>query len=141
MISKRKRFIIDTSVLLYDKKSIHSFPGNDIILPLQVIDEIDKFKEKKTRQRKTEKVDLSSVPEKILRINDYVTEARLHNVISKIGIIKREDFSKLMKNFCADVIKDYQKDEEVDEKELNVANQILQKEAIKLVKEYMSKNV
>lgn len=46
MISKRKRFIIDTSVLLYDKKSIHSFPGNDIILPLQVIDEIDKFKEK-----------------------------------------------------------------------------------------------
>ena len=46
MISKRKRFIIDSSVLLYDKKSIHSFPGNDIILPLQVIDEIDKFKEK-----------------------------------------------------------------------------------------------
>ena len=46
MTSKRKRFIIDTSVLLYDKKSIHSFPGNDIILPLQVIDEIDKFKEK-----------------------------------------------------------------------------------------------
>jgi len=33
-------------VLLYDKKSIHSFPGNDVILPLQVIDEIDKFKEK-----------------------------------------------------------------------------------------------
>ena len=42
----RKRFVIDTSVLLYDKKSIHSFPGNDVILPLQVIDEIDRFKEK-----------------------------------------------------------------------------------------------
>ncbi len=45
-MEKRKRFVIDTSVLLYDKKSIHSFPGNDVILPLQVIDEIDKFKEK-----------------------------------------------------------------------------------------------
>jgi len=42
----RKRFILDTSVLLYDKTSIHSFPGNDVILPLQVIDEIDRFKEK-----------------------------------------------------------------------------------------------
>jgi PhoH-like ATPase len=42
----RKRFVLDTSVLLYDKAAIHSFPGNDVILPLQVIDEIDKFKEK-----------------------------------------------------------------------------------------------
>jgi PhoH-like ATPase len=42
----RKRFVLDTSVLLYDKTAIHSFPGNDVILPLQVMDEIDKFKEK-----------------------------------------------------------------------------------------------
>tara|TARA_Y100001970_G_C14255537_1_gene875085 strand:+ start:5957 stop:7261 length:1305 start_codon:yes stop_codon:yes gene_type:complete len=41
----RKRFIIDTSVLLYDKVAIHSFPGNDVILPLQVIDELDRKKE------------------------------------------------------------------------------------------------
>lgn len=46
MRENRKKFVIDTSVLLYDKKAIHSFPGNDVILPLQVIDEIDKFKEK-----------------------------------------------------------------------------------------------
>ena len=45
MDNLRKRFILDTSVLLYDKTAIHSFPGNDVILPLQVIDEIDKFKE------------------------------------------------------------------------------------------------
>jgi PhoH-like ATPase len=44
--NKRKRFILDTSVLLYDKTAIHSFPGNDVILPLQVMDEIDRFKEK-----------------------------------------------------------------------------------------------
>jgi len=43
----RKTFIIDTSVLLYDKCSIHSFPDNDVVIPLIVLDELDRFKEKK----------------------------------------------------------------------------------------------
>jgi len=43
----RKIFILDTSVLLYDKCSIHSFPDNDVILPIVVLDELDRFKEKK----------------------------------------------------------------------------------------------
>jgi PhoH-like ATPase len=45
-MSNRKLLLIDTSVLLYDKESIHSFPGNDVILPLIVLDEIDRFKDK-----------------------------------------------------------------------------------------------
>mgnify|MGYP003633684931 FL=1 len=45
--TKRKIFVIDTSVLLYDKKSIHSFPGNDVIIPLIVLDELDRFKDKR----------------------------------------------------------------------------------------------
>jgi len=45
-MSKRKQLVLDTSVLLYDKESIHSFPGNDVILPLMVLDELDRFKEK-----------------------------------------------------------------------------------------------
>ena len=43
---KRKTFIIDTSVMLYDKCSIHSLPGNDVIIPIVVLDELDRFKEK-----------------------------------------------------------------------------------------------
>lgn len=42
----RKTFILDTSVLLYDAAAIHSFPGNDIVLPLVVLEELDKFKER-----------------------------------------------------------------------------------------------
>jgi PhoH-like ATPase len=42
----RKALVVDTSVLLYDKCSIHSFPGNDVIIPLVVLDELDKFKDK-----------------------------------------------------------------------------------------------
>lgn len=42
----RKILIVDTSVLLYDKESIHSFSGNDVVIPLVVLDELDRFKEK-----------------------------------------------------------------------------------------------
>ena len=42
----RKNFILDTSVLLYDKCSITSFPNNNIIIPLVVLDELDRFKDK-----------------------------------------------------------------------------------------------
>lgn len=44
--NNRKLFVVDTNVLLYDKSSIHSFPGNDVILPIVVLDELDKFKDK-----------------------------------------------------------------------------------------------
>jgi PhoH-like ATPase len=43
----RKLFVIDTSVLLYDRTSIHSFPGNDLLIPLVVLDELDRFKDRK----------------------------------------------------------------------------------------------
>lgn len=39
-----KIFVIDTSVLLYDKHCIEKLHGNDIIIPLVVLEEIDKFK-------------------------------------------------------------------------------------------------
>jgi PhoH-like ATPase len=42
----RKCFVVDTSVLLYDKNSIHIFGNNDLIIPLVVLDEVDRFKEK-----------------------------------------------------------------------------------------------
>ena len=45
-MKNRKILILDTSVLLYDKNAIHSFPGNDIVLPLEVLDELDHFKDK-----------------------------------------------------------------------------------------------
>jgi len=45
-VGQRKTFIVDTSVLLYDRSSIHSFPGNDFVIPLSVLDELDRFKGK-----------------------------------------------------------------------------------------------
>jgi PhoH-like ATPase len=42
----RKVFIIDTSVLLYDKDSITSFPNSEVVIPLVVLDELDRFKDR-----------------------------------------------------------------------------------------------
>ena len=33
--------------MLYDKCSIHSFPDNDVLIPLIALDELDRFKDKK----------------------------------------------------------------------------------------------
>jgi len=39
-----KKFVLDTSVLLYSANSLHAFGKNDVILPYAVLDELDKFK-------------------------------------------------------------------------------------------------
>ncbi len=40
----KKIYVLDTSVILYDHKSIKSFEENDIAIPLQVLEELDNFK-------------------------------------------------------------------------------------------------
>ena len=45
-MGNRKILVVDTSVLLYDMQSVHAFPGNDVVLPLVVLDELDRFKDK-----------------------------------------------------------------------------------------------
>jgi PhoH-like ATPase len=39
-----KKFILDTSVLLYHEDSIHGFPEQEVILPIEVLEELDTFK-------------------------------------------------------------------------------------------------
>ncbi len=40
----KKHFILDTNVLLHDPLAIHAFSDNAVIIPIYVIEEIDKFK-------------------------------------------------------------------------------------------------
>ncbi|MGC9353754.1 MAG: PhoH family protein [Mariniphaga sp.] len=42
--SKSKIFILDTNVILHDHTCIYQFQDNDIILPITVLEELDKFK-------------------------------------------------------------------------------------------------
>ena len=40
----KKLFIIDTNVILHDYKCIYNFEENDVIIPIVVLEELDKFK-------------------------------------------------------------------------------------------------
>ncbi|WP_075591144.1 PhoH family protein [Labilibacter marinus] len=44
MAKKKKVFILDTNVVLHDHKCIYNFENNDVILPIVVLEELDKFK-------------------------------------------------------------------------------------------------
>ncbi|HMK73638.1 MAG TPA: PhoH family protein [Myxococcaceae bacterium] len=40
----RKNFILDTNVLLHDPRSFFTFEDNNVVIPIYVIEEVDKFK-------------------------------------------------------------------------------------------------
>jgi PhoH-like ATPase len=40
----RKNFILDTNVLLYDPRSLEQFGDNNVIVPIEVVEELDGFK-------------------------------------------------------------------------------------------------
>ena len=41
---KVKTFVLDTNVLLHSALSIESFSDNDVVIPMAVVEELDKFK-------------------------------------------------------------------------------------------------
>src|SRR5213080_4503529 len=44
----KKNYILDTNVLLHDPDSLLSFEENNVLLPIEVIEEIDRFKREST---------------------------------------------------------------------------------------------
>ena len=41
---KPKIFVLDTNIILHDHKAIRKFQDNDLVIPIAVIEELDKFK-------------------------------------------------------------------------------------------------
>ena len=44
MPRKKKTFVVDTNVLLYDHTAIYNFEEHDVVIPIVVLEELDKFK-------------------------------------------------------------------------------------------------
>lgn len=40
----KKVFVLDTNVLLHDPNALMQFEDNDVVLPITVIEELDRFK-------------------------------------------------------------------------------------------------
>jgi PhoH-like ATPase len=43
-VGAKKIFVLDTNVLLFDAQAIYKFNDNDVVIPISVIEEIDRFK-------------------------------------------------------------------------------------------------
>lgn len=43
-MNDKKIFILDTNVLLHDYKSMYTFENNDVLIPITVLEELDRFK-------------------------------------------------------------------------------------------------
>ena len=41
---KKKIFVLDTSVIIFDHKSIMNFAEHDVVIPITVLEELDTFK-------------------------------------------------------------------------------------------------
>ena len=39
-----KNFVLDTNVLIHNPQSLYSFADNNVIIPITVIEELDRFK-------------------------------------------------------------------------------------------------
>ena len=104
---KPKIFVLDTNIILHDYKAIRKFKDNDIVIPVAVIEELDKFKKGNDQ--------LAYNARGFMRDIDRMTEGRLfgeHGVpIAKgLGNIKIEPnhpFPEGMKDMFFDDIPDH----------------------------------
>lgn len=85
--------VVDTSVLLYDKNSIFNFGSNDVYIPLIVLEELDRFKDKS-----------GILGENARYINRLLDNLRKEGSLNKGCYIKEKDVKvRVWSDFCEDV--------------------------------------
>ncbi len=109
MLSKTKKskiFILDTNVILHDHTCIYQFQDNDIILPITVLEELDKFK------RGNDLINFQA--REFTRLLDEIVGDELFNGGKPLGIGKGKlrietgkPFSEIMKSSFREDIPDH----------------------------------
>ena len=104
---KPKIFVLDTNIILHDYRSIRKFQDNNIVIPIAVIEELDKFKKGNDA--------LSFNARGFMREIDRLTDGKLFGkdgvpIGSRLGKIKIEPnhpFADEFKDFFMDDIPDH----------------------------------
>ncbi len=75
-MAERQSLVIDTNVLLHDPTSLEEFPGQDLIVPVTVLEELDKLKKQRD--------DLGSNARMVIRYLDSLKDkpGNLHEGVS-----------------------------------------------------------
>ena len=77
-----KIFILDTNVILHDHTCIYQFEDNDIIIPITVLEELDKFK-------KVSWFDKSELPKNVSQTTEHlVSKYFSHEFFSEENILR-----------------------------------------------------
>lgn len=109
---KKKMFVLDTNVILHDPFCIYQFSGNDIILPITVIEELDHFK------KGNETINYHA--REFARSLDSFTEDEPFDEGINIGTNHGRIFIKLEKDFHKDLKQSFSS-EKHDDRILNIA--------------------
>lgn len=88
----KKTFILDTNVLLSDAECLRSFQNNDIVLPLIVVEELDRFKDKQDDVGKNAREISRQLIEFVKENkNDVKTGILLGKKLGKLKILNQKD--------------------------------------------------
>jgi PhoH-like ATPase len=68
----KKIFVLDTNVLLHDPRAVFAFGDNEVVIPIQVIEEIDTFKK-----------DLSELGRNARHVTRHLDELRMEGAITE----------------------------------------------------------
>ena len=104
---KPKIFVLDTNIILHDYKSIRKFQDNNVVIPIAVIEELDKFKKGNDA--------LSFNARGFMREIDRLTDGKLFGRdgvpigprLGKIKIEPNHPFAEEFKDFFMDDIPDH----------------------------------
>lgn len=89
----KKTIVIDTSILLYDKNSIFNFDENDILIPMIVVEELDR-----------KKASPGLVGENARFINRFLDNLREKGDLSKGVEFKENAYLKITRDYDKDIL-------------------------------------
>lgn len=105
IMEEKKIYVLDTSVLLHDPRTLFSFKENEVVLPLVVLDEVDKFKKGSEEVNRNARLVIKSI-DRLRGKGDFENGFPLENEgLLKIAVISNykkylpEGFSQIRDNY------------------------------------------
>jgi PhoH-like ATPase len=120
----RKTFIIDTNVLLHDPDAISKFIGNDVIIPLVVIEELDRMKRQSD--------ELGKNARSVIRFIDALKQKKMGDLHSGIQIEGEILFKILIESHYQE-IKDFPLSVDKSDNKILYSAYVMQKQGKKVV--------
>ena len=106
MTKLKKIFVLDTNVILHDFNSIYNFEENDVIIPITVLEELDKFK-KGNDQINYHAREFSRELDRISGDLLFTKGVPLGQGLGKLSVETGKEFSVQMKNSFQENIPDH----------------------------------